>query len=106
MKKRKRWDLLDAPREIHHLCLQPADNTDGIKNHLQTFDKDSRWNDGAEGDRFVVGFIREWRAKSLGRHPMRATNGTHFGRSFRLPNFELMQILTSRFRPIQTRNTA
>jgi hypothetical protein len=63
-KVEKRWLWVDGtPVKFTAWADRQPDNTDGIENYLQTFDKDSRWNDGAEDDRFVVGFICEWRAR-------------------------------------------
>jgi len=63
-KVEKRWGWVDGiPVKFTAWVSSQPDNTDGIENYLQTFDKEGRWNDDAEGDRFVVGFICEWRAK-------------------------------------------
>lgn len=60
-KVEKLWTWVDGtPMRFTAWAAAQPDNTDGIENYLQTFDSKGRWNDGAENDRFVVGYICEW----------------------------------------------
>lgn len=63
-KVNKLWVWVDGtPVKFTSWATAQPDNTDGVEHYLQTFDPKGRWNDGAENDRFVVGYICEWKAR-------------------------------------------
>ena len=63
-KVNKLWVWVDGtPVKFTSWAATQPDNTDGVEHYLQTFDAKGHWNDGAEDDRFVVGYICEWKAR-------------------------------------------
>jgi collectin sub-family member 12 len=63
-KVHKHWVWVDStPMNFKAWAAAQPDDTDGVEHYLETFDSKGRWNDGAQDDRFVVGYICEWKSR-------------------------------------------